>query len=216
MAFTYRDRSSEFRSLSETLQKIGGITAVHQPQNVSSRSKPPGPASSGSEFNKKASRIGLGIQESSQKISGLTQLAKRSSMFDDPIMEIQELTALVKNDITALNVALTDLQTIQRMEIADGSYSQDKIVHSTAVCDDLKSKLMRATKQLQDVLTTRTEAHENRKQIFSTNASRDNPFRQPAKSVTESAPWSTTTSAPGNLQPSPLPSNEVQAGSQLR
>lgn len=78
-------------------------------------------------------------------------------MFDDPIMEIQELTVLVKNDITALNVALTDLQTIQSMEIADGSYSQDKVVHSTAVCDDLKSKLMRATKQLQDVLTTRTE-----------------------------------------------------------
>lgn len=78
-------------------------------------------------------------------------------MFDDPTMEIQELTALVKNDVTTLNVALTDLQTIQNMEIAVGSYSQDKVVHSTAVCDDLKSKLMGATKQLQDVLTIRTE-----------------------------------------------------------
>lgn len=72
-------------------------------------------------------------------------------------MEIQELTALVKNDITALNVALTDLQTIQKMEIADGNYSEDKVVHSTAVCDDLKSKLMGATKHLQNVLTTRSE-----------------------------------------------------------
>lgn len=84
-------------------------------------------------------------------------MAKRSSIFDDPIVEIQELTALVKNDITALNVALTDLQTIQNMEIADGNYSEDKVVHSTAVCDDLKSRLMGATKNLQDVLTTRTE-----------------------------------------------------------
>lgn len=84
-------------------------------------------------------------------------MAKRWSIFDDPIVEIQELTALVKNDITALNVALTDLQTIQNMEIADGNYSEDKVVHSTAVCDDLKSRLMGATKKLQDVLTTRTE-----------------------------------------------------------
>ena len=78
-------------------------------------------------------------------------------MFDDPIVEIQELTALIKNDITALNVALSDLQTLQNMELADGNYSEDRAVHSTTVCDDLKSKLMGATKELQDVLTTRTE-----------------------------------------------------------
>ena len=84
-------------------------------------------------------------------------VAKRSSMFDDPIREIQEMTALIKNDITSLNVAITDLQTIQNMEIAEGNYSEDRVVHSTAVCDDLKSRLMGATKRLQDVLTTRTE-----------------------------------------------------------
>lgn len=78
-------------------------------------------------------------------------------MFNDPTVEIQELTVLIKNDITALNAALTDLQTIQNMEIADGNYSEDRLVHSTTVCDDLKSKLMSATKRLQDVLTTRTE-----------------------------------------------------------
>lgn len=78
-------------------------------------------------------------------------------MFDDPIVEIQELTVLIKNDITAMNVALSDLQTLQNMEIVDGNYSEDRVVHSTAVLDDLKSKLMGATKKLQDVLTTRTE-----------------------------------------------------------
>lgn len=78
-------------------------------------------------------------------------------MFDDPTVEIQELTTLIKNDITTLNGALTDLQTLQNMEIADGNYSQDRVVHSTAVCDDLKVKFMGATKGLQDVLTARTE-----------------------------------------------------------
>ena len=87
MASTYRDRTAEFRSLSETLKKIGGITAVHhqQPENDPASSKPlttpPPPLppavaaanSSRSEFNKKASRIGLGIQETSHKITRLAQ-----------------------------------------------------------------------------------------------------------------------------------------------
>ncbi|PRQ59399.1 putative syntaxin-5, Sly1p-binding domain-containing protein [Rosa chinensis] len=218
MASTYRDRTSEFRSLSDTLQKIGGITPVNQSQNAHSPSRSPAPASSGSEFNKKASRIGSGIHETTLKISRLAQLAKRSSMFNDPTVEIQELTSLVKNDITSLDVALTDLQTIQNMEIADGKYSQDKVVHSTAVCDDLKGRLMGATKKLHDVLTTRTEnikAHENRKQIFSTNTARENPFKSPAKTVTEPPPWSTSSSASGSVQPSQS-STEVQVGNQLR
>ncbi|XP_048326273.1 syntaxin-31 isoform X2 [Ziziphus jujuba] len=219
MASTYRDRTLEFRSLSETLKKIGGTTAVNHAENLPAPSKSSPPLSSRSEFNKKASRIGLGIHETSQKIARLAQLAKRSSMFDDPIVEIQELTVLVKNDITALNVALTDLQTIQNMEIADGNYSEDKVVHSTAVCDDLKSRLMGATKQLQDVLTTRTEnikAHENRKQIFSANASREDQFKQPARTVTEPPPWSSSSNTYGSAQPPVLPSNGGQVGSQLR
>lgn len=81
MASTYRDRTSEFRSLSDTLQKIGGITAVNQSQNAQSPSRPSGPASSGSEFNKKASRIGLGIHETTQKISRLAQCNWNSPLY---------------------------------------------------------------------------------------------------------------------------------------
>ncbi|XVE99724.1 hypothetical protein REPUB_Repub03eG0225400 [Reevesia pubescens] len=140
-------------------------------------------------------------------------------MFDDPIVEIQELTALVKTDITTLNMALSDLQTLQNMEIADGNYSEDRVVHLTTVCDDLKSKLMGATKHLQDVLTARTEnikAHENRKQIFSKTTSRENPFQHQTGSVTEPPPWSSSSNASESLPPPGLPSNGVQAGSQLR
>uniref|UniRef100_A0A2N9HNT9 t-SNARE coiled-coil homology domain-containing protein n=1 Tax=Fagus sylvatica TaxID=28930 RepID=A0A2N9HNT9_FAGSY len=225
MSSTFRDRTVEFRSLSETLKKIGGITAVHhQAENDPASSKPLVPAattvaSSRSEFNKKASRIGLGIHETSNKIARLAQLAKRSSMFDDPIVEIQELTSLIKNDITTLNVALSDLQTIQNIEIADGNFSEDRVGHSTAVFDDLKGKLMGATKQLQNVLTARTEnikAHENRKQMFSKNALRENPFQNHAKTVTEPPPWSSSSNGAESAQPSVLPPNGVQVGSQLR
>lgn len=84
-------------------------------------------------------------------------VAKKSSMFDDPIKEIQELTSLIKDDITALNVAVSDLQTLQNLDLAENNHSEDTVVHTTAVCDDLKSRLMGTTKQFQNVLTARTE-----------------------------------------------------------
>lgn len=86
-------------------------------------------------------------------------VTRRSSIFDDRSKENEELTALIKNDITALNIALSDIQTLQNMEITAGKYSGDKIVHLNSVFDDLKSRLMHATKQFQDVLTTRTKVH---------------------------------------------------------
>ncbi|KAI6676236.1 hypothetical protein NL676_037032 [Syzygium grande] len=128
---SYRDRTSEFRSLTETLQKIGGAPAAVNPPEA--RAGAPGdasPASARSEFNKRAARIGLGISETSQKIARLAKLAKRSSMFDDPTVEIQQLTSLIKDDITALNIALQDLQTLQNIEMSGGNYSEDKAVHS--------------------------------------------------------------------------------------
>ncbi|XP_052186885.1 syntaxin-31 [Diospyros lotus] len=216
---TYRDRTSEFRSLFQTLKKIGGVAdSDNASQNASSSSRLP-VTSYRSEFNTKASRIGLGIHETSLKIARLAKLAKKSSIFDDPIKEIQELTSLIKDEITTLNVAVSDLQTLQNVEIADGDYSEDRVVHSTTVCDDLKNKLMGAAKQFQNVLTTRTEnikAHENRKQIFSTNVARENPLRHPTNTVNEPPPWSTSLGPPGTLQPSASSSNGALAGSQLR
>lgn len=69
------------------------------------------------------------------------------------------------------------------------------------------------------MLTTRTEnikAHENRKQMFSTNIARENPLRQPAKTNTEPPPWSTPSGSLGSSQQSVLPADGVQAGNQLR
>ncbi|CAM8952577.1 unnamed protein product [Rhodiola kirilowii] len=215
MASTYRDRTTEFRHLSDRLKKIDA--AVDRDDTVPTTSHPT--TSYRSEFNKKASRIGLGIHETSMKITKLAKLAKRSSMFDDPIKEIQELTALIKDDITALNVAVSDLQTLQNLQLAESNHSEDTVVHTTAICDDLKSRLMGATKQFQNVLTTRTEnikAHESRKQMFSTNLPRENPFRQPAKTVTEPPPWLSSASKPSNSQSSLVPSSSVQVGNQLR
>lgn len=77
MASPYRDRTAEFRSLSQTLQKLGGgISTVnhnnnHLQNDHVSKSLPS--LSSRSEFNKKASLIGSGIHETSQKIGRLAK-----------------------------------------------------------------------------------------------------------------------------------------------
>ena len=75
MGSTFRDRTAEFHSLSQTLKKIGAaIPSVHQAESdptSSKRSSPPG--SSRSEFNKKASQIGLRIHETSQKTARLSK-----------------------------------------------------------------------------------------------------------------------------------------------
>lgn len=52
-----------------------------------------------SEFAKRASQIGLAIHKTSLKLQKLAQLAKRTSMFDDPSAEIDELTGIIKHDI---------------------------------------------------------------------------------------------------------------------
>jgi len=144
-------------------------------------------------------------------------VAKRTSVFDDPTLEIQELTAVIKQDITVLNSAVVDLQLLCSSQNESGNISSDTTTHSTTVVDNLKNRLMTATKEFKEVLTMRTEViwnllvntrgssifcnwiiaiviyflcfefsvyvqnlkvHDNRRQLFSSTASKDssNPF----------------------------------------
>ena len=85
-------------------------------------------------------------------------MAKRSSVFDDPTVEIQELTAVIKQDITALNSAVVDLQLLSNSQSESG-LSTDSAAHSTTVVDNLKNNLMGATQEFKNVLTKRTEVY---------------------------------------------------------
>lgn len=102
-------------------------------------------------------------------------------VFDDPTIEIQELTAVIKQDITALNSAVVDLQVLCNSQNESGNISKDTTSHSTTVVDSLKNRLMSTTKEFKEVLTMRTEnlkTHQNRRQLFSSSASKEssNPF----------------------------------------
>lgn len=87
-------------------------------------------------------------------------VAKRTSVFDDPTTEIQELTAVIKQDITALNSAVVDLQFVCNSQNESANVSTDTTTHSATVVDNLKNRLMSATKEFKEVLTMRTEVYQ--------------------------------------------------------
>ncbi|KAI4337382.1 hypothetical protein L6164_015806 [Bauhinia variegata] len=222
---SFRDRTLEFQSIAERLKK-----------SVSSGSGPNGPSSSSrseeqrsavalqSEFNRRASKIGYGIHQTSQKLVKLAKLAKRTSVFDDPTMEIQELTAVIKQDITAMNSAVVDLQLICNSRNESGNISSDTTSHSTTVVDDLKNRLMSTTKEFKEVLTMRTEnlkVHENRRQLFSSTATKDsaNPFVRQRPLASRAAASSSNAPAPPWASGSPsssqlFPKKQVDGESQ--
>jgi len=179
---SFRDRTHEFQSIAEQRKKSYSSGSVPNGPSRSSKSEEQRSAVViQSEFNRRASKIGYGIHQTSQKLAKLAKLAKRTSVFDDPTKEIQELTALIKQDITALNSAVVDLQLLSNSRNESGNISSDTTSHSTTVVDDLKNRLMSTTKEFKEVLTMRTEnlkVHENRRQLFSSTASKDstNPF----------------------------------------
>ncbi|KAH7510646.1 hypothetical protein FEM48_ZijujUnG0104800 [Ziziphus jujuba var. spinosa] len=212
---SFRDRTHEFQSVAERLKKsFSSHPGANGPSSGSKKSDEQRSAIAiQSEFNKRASKIGYGIHQTSQKLSKLAKLAKRTSVFDDPTMEIQELTAVIKQDITALNSAVVDLQLLCNSRNESGNISSDTTSHSTTVVDDLKNRLMSATKEFKEVLTMRTEnlkVHENRRQLFSSAASKDstNPFVRQRPLAARAA--ASSSSAP------PLPwANESTSSSEL-
>ena len=127
-----------------------------------------------SEFAKKASQIGLSISKTSAKLHKLAQLAKRTSMFDDPTAEIDELTGILKQDIQALNAAIAELQRVSSRRGGGGGeeapQNKQSADHSHTVVDSLRARLKDATLEFKDVLTLRTEnikVHQERRQLFS-------------------------------------------------
>ncbi|KAJ8442370.1 hypothetical protein Cgig2_018626 [Carnegiea gigantea] len=222
---SYRDRTQEFQSIADRLKK--SVQSSSSPSSSGAGSQPNGSrpvVSIQSEFNKRASKIGYGIHQTSQKLAKLAKLAKRTSVFDDPTLEIQELTAVIKQDITALNAAVVDLQLLCNTQNESGNISSDTTSHSTTVVDNLKNRLMTATKEFKEVLTMRTEnlkVHESRRQLFSSTASKEstNPFVRQRPLAAKSAsggspapppPWANGASSSSSLFPRKQADGESQ------
>ncbi|XP_020571062.1 syntaxin-32-like [Phalaenopsis equestris] len=225
---SYRDRTQEFLITADRLKKSLSSGPNAQSSNAASKFEGPKTAVSiQSEFNKRASRIGLGIHQTSQKLAKLAKLAKRTSVFDDPTVEIQELTSIIKEDITALNSSVVDLQLLCNSQNESGNISSDTTTHSTTVVDNLKNRLMSTTKEFKEVLTMRTEnlkIHENRRQIFSSSTSKDstNPFvrqrplisRTTSDSAAPPAPWAKDSASSSQLFPGKMVNGDPSSSTQ--
>ncbi|KAF2282512.1 hypothetical protein GH714_043967 [Hevea brasiliensis] len=126
---SYRDRTQEFLSVAERLKKsfssANNAAASSSSNNSAKSDATRSVVAIQSEFNKRASKIGFGIHQTSQKLAKLAKLAKRTSVFDDPTTEIQELTAVIKQDITALNAAVNLKVHENRRQLFSSTASKD-------------------------------------------------------------------------------------------
>eukprot|EP01116_Phalansterium_solitarium_P020469 TRINITY_DN6055_c0_g1_i1.p1 TRINITY_DN6055_c0_g1~~TRINITY_DN6055_c0_g1_i1.p1 ORF type:complete len:303 (+),score=153.60 TRINITY_DN6055_c0_g1_i1:276-1184(+) len=156
------DRTTEFFATVDAIRVRGGVAA--SARNGSHQRLPGG---SKSQFAAAAGQIGKEIVETSAKLERLTKLAKKKSLFDDPAIEIQELTAIVNADIKQLNRQLAVLSDLKRTGQPRRNRHTDS--HSDSVLDSLKHKLQGTTKDFSEVLELRTEnlkAQQKEREVF--------------------------------------------------
>lgn len=160
------DRTDEFFQIAERLTAAGQSS---QPGYI----RPPG-AQGGvaqqSQLNVAAASIGTELNITSLKLQELSQLVKHRGIFNDKTAKIQELTFDIQKRIT-------DLKT--HVEIIDNKVREATAInphfraHHTNMVETLKTRLLEATKEFQDLLTLRTEMmkkQDNRRNMYSFSA----------------------------------------------
>lgn len=137
-----------------------------------------------SDFTRLAAHVGKDIQQTSIKLAKLTKLAQRRSLFDDPTAEIQELTYVIKQDITSLNGKLQDLQTLR--DATKRSSNKQAGDHSENVVHSLKGRLGATADGFKKVLKMRTDsltAQQDRRSHFMSNTSTVPSYNFPSQNV---------------------------------
>ncbi|XP_039248948.1 syntaxin-5-like [Styela clava] len=164
-----RDRTVEFQSVVKSLksrQSNGGVP--HKAQNNALKNR--------SEFSTFAKRIGRDISKTYEKLEKLTLLCKKRSLFDDRPVEIQELTYIIKQDITSLKKQIAQLEQVVS---ARSSGHKDIQKHSSSIVRTLRSKLASMSDNFKSVLEVRRENMKQQKlrkdQFSTTNLSSSMP-----------------------------------------
>lgn len=163
---TCRDRTSEFLSAVKSIRsRQNNGVVVTKPLLDKSQSQQRG------EFTQKAKLIGRDLANTYAKLEKLTLLAKRKSLFDDKPAEIQDLTYIIKQDITSLNKQIAELQEVARSQRHQNGRHQQ--THSNSVVVALQSKLATMSNKFKTVLEVRTEnlkQQKSRREQFSQSA----------------------------------------------
>jgi len=151
---TCRDRTAEFfRIVEEERLKRQGAGAA--------QGNRPKPHARRSEFMNIAKAIGVDISNTYAKLEKLTILAKKKSLFDDRPVEIQDLTYIIKQDISSLNKQIAQLQEFSKNRDENSQHAKK---HSSSVVVSLQSKLANMSKSFKQVLEIRTENLKHQKE----------------------------------------------------
>ncbi|KAI1005641.1 hypothetical protein K3495_g2579 [Podosphaera aphanis] len=154
-----QDRTHEFRSvLSQVQKRQAASKAGAQRQSLLTDSQKAAANNDGkprrSEFARRAAEIGRGIAATMGKLEKLAQLARRKTLFDDRPVEINELTSIIKQDLSALNQQISFLQTLSRSQ---NSKTGQEGEHNKNVVFLLQGKLTDVSANFKDVLEVRTK-----------------------------------------------------------
>lgn len=113
MAVAINDRTVEFRQIVSAAKRRQ--TTKPGSQRLLSDAQNNGDAQPRrSEFARQAADIGRGISGTMGKLEKLAQLAKKKTLFDDRPVEINELTFIIKQDLSSLNEQIRSLQALSK------------------------------------------------------------------------------------------------------
>ncbi|KAK8737770.1 hypothetical protein OTU49_004230 [Cherax quadricarinatus] len=147
-----RDRTQEFIRIVRSQQGSysNGVLPHHD-------AKRPRDLREYKDFMQRAKLIGRNISSTYAKLEKLTHLAKKRSLFDDSNdREIQELTGIIRHDLTSLTKQLSDVRNRSCIASPTGNNAHLQ-KHSTNLVGSLQSKVASITRMFKDVLEVRTE-----------------------------------------------------------
>ncbi|KKF95932.1 Integral membrane protein SED5 [Ceratocystis fimbriata CBS 114723] len=145
--------SAQRQSLLTDAQKRAA--SPHDPSYASGNS----PHQRKTDFARKAATIGRGIAATMAKLEKLAQLAKRRTLFDDRPVEVNELTFIIKQDLSALNRDISALQALSKAQHPRGSTASgvdQEGEHNRNVAILLQQRLTDVGANFQGVLEART------------------------------------------------------------
>jgi len=154
-----QDRTAEFRSiLTQAQRRVAQSTKKPLASSHTTPTDPSQPPTrkQRSEFARSAATIGRGISSTMSKLERLAQLAKRKTLFDDRPVEIAELTYVIKQDLSALNQQIGQLQQLSRNNMGKGGPGQEN-EHNKNVVVLLQGKLADVGANFKEVLEVRTK-----------------------------------------------------------
>ncbi|KAI2605429.1 putative ER-golgi SNARE complex subunit [Hypoxylon fragiforme] len=198
-----QDRTSEFKSVLTQVQRRQASSKISAQRRSlltdSQKSAANGDAQPHrrSEFARRAAEIGRGIAATMGKLEKLAQLAKRKTLFDDRPIEINELTFIIKQDLSSLNQQISGLQTLSRQMHPKADQEGE---HNKNIVLMLQGKLSDVGANFKDVLEVRTkniQASRSRTENFISSVSQ---HAQPALQQQSASPLYAT---PNRGTPSP-------------